>query len=578
MTTNKFITLILTTLVIFSGIGQANELEISNKRQQQCVGMYSKKDWGGDGDAYIDVALTPEKTDKNGWVAVVIFEYRDVDLLGAGVPGDKNPKYVCDEGAIASNMCKKEQLGEFIISPSVNKTSYAEMLTKKVGIQKPQAVRYNLKKSGFYCVSTVASSRHLKFKGAALFHNAFGELSASQIPKLPFYGGMALAYALIFALWMFSYIQHRQDVLPVQNYITAISGFLVVEMITIWGYYDYVNNGASEVGSTVYLGVLSVLNAFRNSFTFFLLLIVSMGYSVVKPSLGNAMWKCRALAGVHFVFAVIYTVSSYIVPPENAGPVIMLVIMPLSLTMTTFYVWILASLTSTIKYLDQHKQKIKAQMYKNLWYILLGSMITIFAFFFINSMIFAGQTNMEFVTNHWKARWFLLDGWINVVYIIDFVLIAFIWRPTANNRRFAMSTQLAQDENEAEEFEIGSLHESDDDEETNIGARRGIERTEEESDEEFVNDVSTWPPFQNPNPPLPPSYEESESSGAKKTTTTTTQHDEEGGSSTTMFAVADEDEDSDRHSDNNDDDRWDNDDDDNDEEGLLKSTSHKKTD
>jgi hypothetical protein len=567
----------VTTVALLCGWAVGNEMEISTKDRQQCVGMYSKKDWGGDGDAYIDLALEPAADDKHGWVAVVIFEYRDVDLLGAGIPGDKNVKYVCDEGAVASNMCDKEQIGEFILSKSANKTSYAHMVTKKVDIQKPEAVRYELKKSGFYCVSS-ASSPHVKYKGVALFHNAFGDLSASQIPKLPFYGGMALAYLVVFALWMFAYIQHRQDILPVQNYITAICGFLVVEMVIIWGYYDYVNNGAGKVGSMVYLGLLSVLNAFRNAFTFFLLLIVSMGYSVVKPSLGDAMWKCRALAGAHFFFAVVYTVSSYIVPPEEAGPIIMLVIMPLSLTMTTFYVWILASLTSTIKYLDSNKQYIKARMYKTLWMILLGSMIVIFGFFFINSMIFAGQSNMEFITNHWKARWFLLDGWINVVYIVDFTLIAFIWRPSANNRRFAMSTQISQDENDAQEFEIGSLRESLDDEES-IGAQR---RREEESDEEFVNHVASLPAFQQSDPP---SYEETEGSGATPTNqkkSTNTKDVTQDASSSTMFAVGDDDSDEDNNEDrqqhrptSHDEDRWDDDD----EQGLLnKGTSHKKDD
>lgn len=86
------------TVALLCGLVVGNEVEISSKDRQQCVGMYSKKDWGGDGEAYIDLALEPAADDKHGWVAVVIFEYRDVDLLGAGIPGDKNVKYVCDEG------------------------------------------------------------------------------------------------------------------------------------------------------------------------------------------------------------------------------------------------------------------------------------------------------------------------------------------------------------------------------------------------------------------------------------------------------------------------------------------------
>jgi hypothetical protein len=436
--------------------------------RQECAGIYSKQDWGGSKNSFIDVALTSPSKDDNQWIAVVIFEYRNVDLLGVHVNGDENKKYICDDSAVAAGLCDSNHIGTFLVSESANSSEvpplYAEIITQRVNVNAPEAIRYSIKKTGYYCVSTYPSDGSLKYTGAVLFQNAFGHLAASQIPKLPFYGGAALAYLVVFALWMFSYVQHRSDILPVQNYITAICGFLVVEMIVIWGYYDLVNNSGSTAGTIVYLAFLSVLNAFRNAFTFFLLLIVCLGYGVVKPTLGSLMWKCRALAAAHFLFAVLYTVSSFLISPENAGPVVLLVVMPLALTMTTFYVWILSSLTNTIKYLDSHKQHVKANMYKNLWRILLGSIVVIFVFFFLNSLIFARESTLEFVTNHWQSRWFLLDGWLNVVYFVDFCLIAFIWRPTANNRRFAMSTQLAQDESEAQEFEIGSLRESLDEE------------------------------------------------------------------------------------------------------------------
>jgi hypothetical protein len=48
--------------------------------RQQCNGIYSKKDWGGPHDVFIDVGFTSEN--KEGWIAVVIFEYRNVNDLG----------------------------------------------------------------------------------------------------------------------------------------------------------------------------------------------------------------------------------------------------------------------------------------------------------------------------------------------------------------------------------------------------------------------------------------------------------------------------------------------------------------
>ena len=344
---------------------------------------------------------------------------------------------------------------------------YAPIVTEKINLKKPGFLHYPIEKSGYYCVSTYTSSESASYTAAVLFQNAFGHLPASQVPKLSFFAGASLAYAIVLGIWLFSYIRYRSNILPVQNYITAICGFLVIEMIVIWGYYTCLNRNGNNAGTKAYLAILSIFNSFRNAFTFFLLLIVCLGYGVVKPSLGDLMWKCRALAGLHFVFAAIYTVFSYILPPDSASPWVLLVILPLSLTMTAFYIWILSSLTHTIKFLEDRKQHVKALMYKNLWRLLLGSVLVIFAFFFFNSLIFANESPLEFITRHWQSRWFMLDGWLNVVYFVDFCIIAFIWRPTENNRRFAMSSQLAQDENEAQEFEIGSLRESfelDDDE------------------------------------------------------------------------------------------------------------------
>lgn len=65
--------------------------------------------------------------------------------------------------------------------------------------------------------------------------------------------------------------------------------------------------------------VVAVLNAARNSFSFFLLLIVCMGYGVVKPTLGKTMVYVRWLAAAHFVFGLVYAVASLTITPDNAG-------------------------------------------------------------------------------------------------------------------------------------------------------------------------------------------------------------------------------------------------------------------
>lgn len=214
-------------------------------------------------------------------------------------------------------------------------------------------------------------------------------------------------------------------------------------VLTVVTHIDYSNSHGNNAIAKIMMIIVAVLNAGRNSFSFFLLLIVCMGYGVVKPSLGKTMTYVRFLALAHFVFGVIYAVTSLNITPENAGPLVLLVILPLAATLTAFYVWTLNSLNLTVKDLLERKQNVKAMMYRKLWYCIIASILVIFAFFFFNSFTFAGRGDPDFVPDHWKTRWFILDGWLNLVYLVDIAYVAYLWRPTVNNRRFAMSDEVS---------------------------------------------------------------------------------------------------------------------------------------
>lgn len=134
--------------------------------------------------------------------------------------------------------------------------------------------------------------------------------------------------------------------------------------------------------------------------------------------------------------------------------------------------WTLNSLNFTLKDLRERKQHVKEAMYRKLWWCILISILVIFGFFFFNSFSFASASDPDYVPFHWKSRWFVLDGWLNLVYFADVAWVAYVWRPTANNRRFAMSDEIAQDEDGGFEFaDVGNPDDSDDDEEAQVGMK-----------------------------------------------------------------------------------------------------------
>ncbi|KAH7127699.1 lung seven transmembrane receptor-domain-containing protein [Dactylonectria macrodidyma] len=454
---------------------QAMEVGLDNKEgnQEFCTGMYSRSSWGGPVDPFILVKfLNSTAKGKDPITSLVIFEWKDRNLVG--IPDAElgfNRLAICSDDYVKAGNCNKTDVGKFVLAADASTKSKSLIASKAIHLKEAGAIKYSIKKTGYYCVVTDGYNTD-EYSAVVEFRNAYGELQATQIPKLPFYGGITILYALVAAYWGFLYYQHRHDILAVQNYITAILVFLVVEMVLTWGFYDYQNRHGSNVGAKVYLTVVGILNAARNSFSFFLLLIVCMGYGVVKHTLGRTMVWVRWLAAAHFLFGLVYSVTSLVITPETAGPFVLLIVLPLAGTLTAFYVWTLNSLNATLKDLKERKQHVKEAMYKKLWWSILLSILVIFAFFFFNSFTFASVNDPDFVPFHWKTRWFILDGWLNLVYFADVAWVAYVWRPTANNRRFAMSDEIAQDDDG--NFEIGDIGvpgEDSDDEEANIGKR-----------------------------------------------------------------------------------------------------------
>lgn len=419
----------------------ANELKIDYKDAQQCSGMFSRASVGGTVNPFIEVVFAKE--DRPGTVSVVIFEYEDVESIGVVVDDLGRKHLICDAEALGQEMCVEEDRGQFLISNEARNNTKLSIMTKAITLSNPLPMHYDIKHTSYYCVSTLSQDTET-YRGVVEFRNSYGELPAGEYFNLPFYGALAIVYVVIGALWAFQYVQHKAEILPVQNYITVLIAFLSAEMIVIWGYYDYVNLHGYNIGSTVYMVIVALLNAFRNSFSFFMILIVSMGYSVVRPNLGPAMIKARILAIAHFVFGVLYSITSMAISAETASPWVLLVILPLSGTMTVLYLWTLNSLQATIKELEQRMQTQKALMYRRLWGVIVWSITVMVIFILLNTLSLANRSP-DFLPKHWKDR-FVLDGWLNTLYLTVFGTIVFLWRPTADNRRFAMSEEIRQDD------------------------------------------------------------------------------------------------------------------------------------
>lgn len=133
-------------------------------------------------------------------------------------------------------------------------------------LSRPHINSYPIKKTGYYCVFTEPFTTD-EYSAVAVFRNAYGELPATQVPKLPFYGGVTILYAVVAIYWGFLYYMHRHDILAVQNYITAILVFLVVEMLLTWAFYGQFSFLALSVLASLDLSLSSSLRSIFSSFS-----------------------------------------------------------------------------------------------------------------------------------------------------------------------------------------------------------------------------------------------------------------------------------------------------------------------
>ncbi|PWN48318.1 hypothetical protein IE53DRAFT_370721, partial [Violaceomyces palustris] len=440
----------------------------------------------------------------NGTVAAIIYEFKDFAKLGKetkerDVFGFALKTYVCTTQAMAQKLCEEKDLGKFIVDESKGPTP--SILNQRIDFGtdgQPKTISYPVNQTGYYCLgatvvpltslpvdSNTKANIHAAFKGRVTFNNSFkGNLPAAEYPKLSFYFYLTAVYAILGLFWFYLCVKHRDQLLTVQHFISGTIIFLIVEMAFQWLYYWYLNSHlidffriqsvehqASETAAARFLLVMtSILDATRNSLSFFLLLIVSMGYGVIRPSIGPVMTRIRILTAGHFVFGVLYSVGIVLIQIDQGGAWVLFFIFPLAITLTTFLTWIMHSLNHSIDHLTARKQTFKKMMFTKLYRILLGAVIVIFLFFVISSIAFSQSGGEGFSPKTWAYRWFLLDGWLGSLYLAVFSAIAWVWRPTGNNMRLAMSDELATDDDpDAEGFEVDTFSpftrdEDDDDE------------------------------------------------------------------------------------------------------------------
>lgn len=428
-----------------------------------------------------------------------------MDALGK-YPTNADPtiiakSYVCTTSALQSKLCDENELGKFIIDKSDLKegkersiwTTAARFNDIQVGqsttISDSDAeedfggveeskrdlykanrgpFHYDVPRPGFYCVGSIPitlsglsavdeKNSHASFSGMVTFNDSKrSELPAADIPKLTFYLVMVFVYIGTGLVWGYMCYQHRGQLLMVQHLISGLVAYLVAEMLVNWGYYKHLDNSGNNGVATFLLCLCATLAAVRSAVSLGLVLSVSLGWAVVKPSLDRSLIKkIVALVSAHAMFGIVNAIGTVIISFEDASILSLIcIIIPLAVTQSIGLLWTIYALQYIIKQLESKNQHFKLRMYKNVYRILIAAQIIIIFFFGFATFTFSSRLEENYEPNNWKSRWFLIDGWTTLLYYIVLVSLSYLWKPSSHHSRLALSEEVAVNEEDVEEYEI----------------------------------------------------------------------------------------------------------------------------
>lgn len=534
-------------IAVLAATAWANIVSIDNENTQVCEGMYSRSDWGGSISPHIEIAVTQyglNKYDENDKVKLdgfdfhyVIFEYEDLKYVGK-VSGDYR-YYICSSKAIELGLCDDSQRGNFLTDGDTSNTTVATGQIDRLG---KVPLTYHVEKTGYYCIAT-ATGNNEKLHGYVNFQNAFGELSASEIPKLPAYGILTVCYAVTLAMFGFQFYKKRKQnqILPLQRYLLAMLAFLTFDTLVVWSYYDLVNRSSTiNLFIKFYVVFLSSMNAVKMTLSFFLLMCISLGYGVVVIKLPRkVMTNCKIMAAAHFVASMIYLIGSYYssfngsvtsaseLLSSNSTQSLWTVafFVPVAITLTAYYVLILSSIKTTTANLHKQRQVIKLQLYENLFRIIAFSVLLTVGGLVLSVFILTNLSATETIEQAWKGSYFLYDFWPSVVFFGIFIGVSWLWRPTEASYMLAVSQQLSTVEGDEEQGGNGGYQHDHEFELDDLSLMS-------HSDDENVQRDSFELRDHNIPLALPPAYKESETAQA-------------GTASNTLFELGDDDLDQD---------------------------------
>ncbi|XP_017274735.1 transmembrane protein 87A isoform X2 [Kryptolebias marmoratus] len=265
--------------------------------------------------------------------------------------------------------------------------------------------------------------------------------SPADWPLMIFFMVMCIVYVLFGALWLFWCACYWRDLLRIQFWIGAVIILGMLEKAVFYSEYQSIRyKGDYVLGAVIFAELLSAL---KRSLARILVLIVSLGYGIVKPRLGTTVHRLVAVGLLYLLFSSVDGVLR--VTGGFYGTVALVANLSLSLIDSCVMWWIFISLSQTTRLLKLRRNVVKLSLYQHFTNTLI--------FFVVASIIFIIWTTKVFrlvdCQRSWRDLW-VDDAFWRLLFSTILLVIMVLLRPSANSQRFSHSPLIDEDDEEDE--------------------------------------------------------------------------------------------------------------------------------
>jgi len=290
---------------------------------------------------------------KTGLVEAIIVEIQDREKIGGTY---FNSDDICCTPALHNE--KSCKVGEVIIRPNPDNPEWPKRIQTFFDGTNEEAnmgtTTIFIEKTGMYYLYFMFCDPQLKgtvIKGRTVWRNPEGYLPGKMAPQMTFYGFMSLAYLVLGLGWFLQFVRFWKDILQLHYHITAVIALGMCEM-AFW-YFEYANfNSTGSRPMSITLWAVT-FTAVKKTVSRLLLLVVSMGYGVVRPTLGGLTSKVALLGVIYFVASEALELVEHLGNINDfSGKARLFLVLPVALLDASFIVWIFSSLSKTLEKLQ----------------------------------------------------------------------------------------------------------------------------------------------------------------------------------------------------------------------------------